>query len=193
MSDAKGQVVYAHFDVEADGPSPAINNMVSFGILFTDETGKQLESLQMDLKPLPNHYPDQRTMDEFWSKNQEEWDRIKRNAMEPRIAMLALNMILQKFATAGAEVEWVANPAAYDWQWINYYWWHPSVRTQDFVDIGYSTVCQSTMRREYKRRHNLTGDQMKDLIAQWTEGLEMTHNPLDDARYQAAIFFHLMK
>ena len=33
-------IIYAHFDIEADGPSPAMNNMISLGISFTDSQGK---------------------------------------------------------------------------------------------------------------------------------------------------------
>ena len=46
-------VLFAHFDVEADGPSTATNNMISLGIVFTDPNGVEVDSFLGDMEPLP--------------------------------------------------------------------------------------------------------------------------------------------
>lgn len=40
---------------------------------------------------------------------------------------------------------------------------------------------------------DLTRQQLDERIAKWTEGTEMTHKAVDDARYQAAMFHGLMR
>jgi hypothetical protein len=44
-------MLYCHFDVEADGPDPLNNSMISIGITFTDCKGKELNSFLGDFHP----------------------------------------------------------------------------------------------------------------------------------------------
>jgi len=49
-------VLYAHFDIEADGPGTASNNMISLGIVFTDSKGVEVDSFLGDMEPLPGAF-----------------------------------------------------------------------------------------------------------------------------------------
>ena len=54
------QKLYLSFDIEADGPSPYLNNMLSFGISGITQDGKEVFSIQRNLSPLYNKKRDEK-------------------------------------------------------------------------------------------------------------------------------------
>jgi hypothetical protein len=88
----------------------------------------------------------------------------------------------------GYSVKWVARPAAYDWQWLNTY--YHEFRPAGHKKIGFKAHCISTLMWVYCEQNPDYGD-YDALMKELTEGLEMTHNPLDDARYQSKMAFNL--
>ena len=180
--------VFGHFDIEADGPSPAHNNMISLGVVFTNAKGEVVQEFQADLKPLPNHFEDDDTMKNFWNanpENQAEYKRIKDNEVDAKNAMQALETIIGTLKVK--RVVWVARPAAYDWQWLNYYWHYAQLKSS----LGFKATCASTMRDIYQAQFGLNREQMEAQVKEWAGKEAMTHNPLDDARFQAKIFHAL--
>jgi hypothetical protein len=76
-------VVFAHFDIEADGPSPVQNSMLSLGIVFSNVKGEEIGFFLGDMEPLPGHTSDVYTMTNFWEydeNNRAELERIRNNA-----------------------------------------------------------------------------------------------------------------
>lgn len=59
--------VYFSFDVEADGPSPCRNSMMSLGVALLDENKTILNTWECNFKPLDGHVQDSDTM-EWWAK-----------------------------------------------------------------------------------------------------------------------------
>jgi inhibitor of KinA sporulation pathway (predicted exonuclease) len=105
-----------------------------------------------------------------------------------------------KLASFNAKkIVWYARPSAYDWQWINYY--HNLYRTtwDTNANLGgphaknqaFKAVCTSTMRDIYQAQFGLNRKAMEAKAKEWAGELAMTHNPLDDARYQAKLFHKL--
>jgi len=176
-------LVYASIDIEADGPNPMKNNMVSIGIVFTDESGKILHEYEADLKPLEGHEPDPITMDEFWSKHESEWARIQREGRDYKDVMLEIyDLCTIRFKDHN--VKWLAKPAAFDWQWVSSY---------AYLAFGYQwpyfkATCISTLKNLYWDLTNLSREEMSAKEAEWTKGTSMTHRAVDDARYQAALY-----
>ena len=198
----KGRVLYAHFDIEADGPSPAFNSMLSIGIVFTEaSTGKIVHEFLGDFEPLDNHETDQATMTEFWERdenNRKELQRIRDNSRPLFDVMSDLNDTIK--AMQAKRVTWVARPSAYDWQWLNYYqnvYLHEGGSgslTGNPKRQAFKAIDASTMRDIYQDQWGLGRKEMDEVCKEWTSdtGFNMTHNPLDDARYQAVIFHRLL-
>lgn len=185
-------LVYASVDIEADGQNPMRNNMRSIGIVFTDETGKILHEYLGDIKPLKGHEPDPATMEEFWSKHQDELARINKNSRPYQEVMLEI-FELVNIRFKDHKVEWIAAPAAYDWAWVSAYA-HLYLEEADFKPLPHKAKCISTVRGLYWDLHpNLTRKQLNERITEWTKGTKLTHCAVDDARYQAAMFHALMR
>jgi len=184
--------IYAHFDIEADGPSPNKNNMISIGVVFTDDKeGHELDSFLGDLAILPGHIEDSATLEEFWSKHSQEYSRIK-NAQQPaKDVMITLSNKIASFGE-NINIRWVANPAAYDWQWLKYYC--EEFKNDLAFDPGYSAFCMSALTHIFRRLKNITNEEFEALKEQWTEQKDgLTHNSLEDARYQAKVYHQIIK
>jgi hypothetical protein len=120
------KMLFCHYDIEADGPSPMHNNMIAIGVTFTDKTGKELDSFLGDISPLQGHVPDKDTMD-WWNGDENkrrELKRIQDNA-RPVVEVMRdmANKINRLMKDHGLKrMIWLARPASYDWQWVNCYW-----------------------------------------------------------------------
>ena len=55
----------------------------------------------------------------------------------------------------------------------------------------FKAVCASTMRDVYQAQFGLNRKEMEARAKKWVGELAMTHNPLDDARYQAKLYHKL--
>jgi hypothetical protein len=183
--------LYLSFDVEADGSCPLLNNMLSLGIAGYDSNGKEIVSFQRNILPIKGHEPEQRCMDEFWSKEPEAWIFVNTNRVTPQKAMGDLADLLTNLKKSNWKIIWVARPAAYDWQWIkNYY---DAFAPKNAPPIGYSAKCLSTMWWLYVKQNNLCKEEDSNMWKTLTEGFPHTHNPLDDARSQGTAFIKLSK
>ena len=89
------------------------------------------------------------------------------------------------------KIVWVARPAAYDWQWLNNY--YKEFGPKNKPNIGFKADCISTMSKVYAKLKKLNKQQLEEEWKEITEGFEMTHNSLDDAKYQAALYLGLWK
>ena len=198
----EGQTLDAHFDIEADGPSPWKNSANSFGICFMNSNGKIVAEFLGDMEPLPGKVEDPDTMKYFWDKddnNRKELQRIREHAKPAMEVMTDLNDFIKSLKAK--RISWKARPAAYDWQWLNYYQnAYLDYCSQKGVEAGslsgnpkrqvFKADCASTMRDIYQVQYGLDREAMEVQCKEWVEesGFKMTHNPLDDARFQAVIY-----
>ena len=186
------QKLYLSFDIEADGPSPYLNNMLSFGISGITQDGKEVFSFQRNLSPLYNKKRDEKCMSEFWDKNPEAWKFVNSNMKDPVESMREFSLEFEKLKKK-YKVKWVAYPSAYDWQWIKYYYELMRSLHPNSIDIGYSAICISTMFQYYSKKNNLTQNEEKKLWQDLIGKVELSHDPLDDARVQGQAFLRLCK
>lgn len=190
----KNKTVYFSFDIEADGPSPAKNSMLSFGLVVFDQAGKEIGSLKKNLQPRPGAVQDKRCMEEFWAKQPEAWKRTTENAVDPKEFAEAVADMWKAFEGHGKRV-WIANPAAYDWQWLKYY--YEAYKTEEMPDIGYSAKCIGTLWSSQCAQKGMSQSQewdeeekrMKE-IAVKLEG-HVPHDAEHDARVQGLFFFEM--
>jgi hypothetical protein len=175
--------------------------MINIGIVFTDNTGNILEEFCIDILPRSGYKGDKSTL-EWWMsdpKRREEYNRILKNGIPYLSAMDKLNQVLSGVLSKNSakKVYWVARPAAYDWMFLKCYHdlYISSFVEEDRskkVDIGFSATCLSSIREVWKMLKNIE-DIEKYIRENWTKDLVMTHNGLDDAKYQAKIYHSMMK
>jgi len=187
--------VYFSFDIEADGKSPVFNSMLSFGCVVFDEQGREVDTMQMNLKPEEGKVADPKCQEEFWDKNPEIVQFVQTNQQEPRALALAVGALYAKWEASGHKIVWVANPSSYDWQWLNAYYCRYFEAGRNMPDIGYSAKCIGTMLEMHRLRNGMTDDQADKYEAATMMALRekdhVAHNPEHDARVQGKWFFNL--
>jgi hypothetical protein len=181
--------LYLSFDVETDGRSPAKNSMISLGVAAFCRLNLSWhcpDTFKVNIKPREGYPRDQLTYDEFWSKWPAKLEACSMEAQDPAVAMETLFVWLDalkvKFPTHS--FVWVAGPVAFDWQWLNFYYYafcDTTVRK-----LHYAGDCLSTLKRYYgKQVRSLHGQAYRD----WSEQLAGRanadpHDALQDAIHQ---------
>jgi ribonuclease T len=178
--------LYLSFDIEADGPCPLLNSMVQLGIAGVIADGTEKFAAVWNVKREAGHHPDTDTMNDFWAQHRSEWEATQVDPMPSSTVQATLANVIdglsQKF-----RIVWIAYPGAFDWQWIKEL--YERHKQPDDPDIGYSAKCISTLLWAYEKIHGITD---KDALKRELAGdLSLTHNALDDARYQARMFVNL--
>jgi hypothetical protein len=89
---------YISIDVEADGPIPGLNNMLSFGAaafnLQADDPRKPIATFEANLKTIgeswggdwPKNHASADTM-KWWAKQSEAWEACRKDTVDPCDAM----------------------------------------------------------------------------------------------------------
>jgi hypothetical protein len=191
--------IYFHFDVEANGYSPAKSSMLELGICVTDSNGTEIDTFNEIISERTSCPGNEDTIE--WLKTQPAtgftslYDRLYNHPskIEPVECMKRLEKFVQKYTLSENlkfKIIWVASPAAYDWMWVKYYW-DLYIGT---MEIGYSAKCLSTTI-------TIVGNQLG--VTNWNAFIDSISNPnlphthcaLDDARSQAYKWFkvHLVQ
>ncbi len=186
--------LYLSFDVETDGRSPAVNSMISLGVAaFVDAQCE--DTFKVNIQPRDGLPADAVTYQEFWSKWPAKWEACKVDAQTPPVAMEKLFVWLDalQMRYPGHRLVWVAGPIAFDWQWLNFYYYA-------FCDVSvrklhYAGDCLSTLKRYWcqgvKRLH---GQAYRDWCEQLA-GCPNTdpHDALADAIHQGRQWVNLLR
>lgn len=102
--------------------------------------------------------------------------------------------LVRVFAKTGAtKVTWVARPASYDWMFLKCYHDLYRLHNKDAISIGFSATCLSSIREVWKEFSGLKREAIDEYFKKWTKDVVLTHNGLDDARYQARIYHGLVE
>jgi len=193
------QILYLSFDVETDGPSPLVNNLLSIGIVgFEENTGTEVFEFETNIIPLPTHTPDIKCLETFWLKpeQKEAWDYLKINKKNYIQVFEDLSCKLSILSNK-YKIVWIAQPACFDWMFLKSYYElakSNSTNKKDFYDIGYRCVCVSTLFDWYKKVHNLNSSQSFKLFNELGEfDAKTNHRALADARVQGKFYLGLVK
>lgn len=160
--------VYFSVDVEADGPIPGENSMLSLGCAAFDPQGNSLGTFSANLKPLPDAKPDPKTM-AWWAKQPKAWEACQQDQREASEVMPQfVNWVL---ATAGEQVKpvFAAWPVGFDFTYV--YWYlikfhghspfsHHALDIRSFamayLNLPYRSSQKSTLQKRLKDRLSLT-------------------------------------
>lgn len=183
--------IFISFDVEADGPSPAINNCLQIGLVACKyETCECVSQLDLCFTEQEGMLPNSLTMSEFWANNIEIYDKIKSNSKAPDIQMRRLSDWLHELSTTYKIKEWVAAPSAYDWQWLNcmYYRYLP----QNPHKLPFKATCISSLMKGLSYISN--DDNLSDEVRmRASKKVEHTHYAVEDALEQAYRYVYTLE
>ncbi len=182
--------IFVSVDVEADGPIPGRNSMLSFGALaFTvDEKTAELTELgrfERNLLQLPEASPDPVTMVEFWSKNPEAWEISRKDARPAVKVMREYRDWLKSFSRKPV---FVGYPGVYDFMFIH--WYLIAFADEDpcgFSALDMKTYACATLKKPF--RDTVRSKMPKEWFAKENEH---KHVAIADAVEQAHMFAHML-
>ena len=155
-------------DVEASGPCPGKGSMTEIGaILF-------------DCPPFRNQFYGH--LEEICPGRYQESQvaGLKPGGEEPLAVMIDFQVWISEVVIAGRPI-FVSDNPAFDWQWVNYYFWH----FVGFNPFGYSA----------RRIGDIWAGVVGDLRKPWKQLRDTphTHNPVDDARGNAEALWKILE
>lgn len=109
--------IYLSVDIEADGPIPGPNAMMSIGAVAFDIDRNMLGCFSANLMPLPGSVPNPETMT-FWAANPAAFAATQSDRREPADAMRDYLAFLKGLPRRPI---FVGYPAAYDFMWHHWY------------------------------------------------------------------------
>ena len=178
------QEIYVSTDVEADGPIPGQNSMLSFASAAYDADKNLLGTFSANLELLPDAEPDPKTM-EWWRRRPEAWEACHKDLQSPEQAMH--NYLVWLKSLPGRPV-FVGYPAAYDFMFV--YWYlirftGESPFSHSALDI--KTLAMALLKKPY--RYSVK----RNMPKRWFDNLPHSHVALDDAIEQGALFCNMLK
>jgi len=176
--------IYVSTDVEADGPIPGINSMLSFASAAYGADKTLLSTFAANLETLPSATADPKTM-AWWASQPEAWQACRQNVEKPEVA-LPRYLVWVK-ALPGRPV-FVGYPVAYDFLFV--YWYlirftGESPFSHSALDI--KTYAMALLKQPYRdstKRH---------MPKRWFDPIPHTHHALDDALEQGALFCNMLR
>jgi hypothetical protein len=175
--------IYVSTDVEADGPIPGPNSMLSFGsaAFLTDKT--LVSTFSANLELLPGAGGDPKTM-EWWASQPEAWAAARKDCRDPAVVMPEYVGWLKSLP--GRPV-FVGYPASYDFMLV--YWYlirfaGESPFSHSALDI--KTLAMAALGTNYREsvKRNMPRD--------WFEKRPHSHVALDDAIGQGVLFCNVL-
>ena len=167
-------------DVETAGPVPGEYAMLSIGACLVWDIS---ETFYIELKP-----DRAKSSPESLSISGLELEKLQRDGIEPREALLAFKQWIQGIAPTGTRPVFVAFNAPFDWMFINDYF-HRYLEENPF---GHSAL---DIKAYYmgQRGVNWGETSMSAISRHFLEERRLTHNALRDAQDQAEIFQKILR
>lgn len=175
--------IYVSTDIEADGPIPGPNSMLSFAsaAFLADKT--LVGTFEANLTTLAGALGDPKTM-EWWRGQPEAWAACRTNPRDPAEVMPEYARWLKSLP--GTPV-FVGYPAAYDFMFV--YWYlirfaGESPFSHSALDI--KTYAMALLGSDYRKSVK------RNMPRNWFDDIPHTHVALDDARGQGALFCNML-
>lgn len=179
-----GQEIYVSTDIEADGPIPGPNSMLSFASAAFTITGDLVSTFSANLELLPGALPDPKT-NAWWKSQPEAWAACRKDCQPPESAMREYVKWLR--GLPGIPI-FVGYPVAYDFMFV--YWYlirfaGESPFSHSAFDIKTAAmIALGTCYRDATK---------KNMPKSWFGEQPHTHVALDDAIGQGLLFCNILK
>lgn len=175
--------IYVSTDIEADGPVPGLNSMLSLGSAAYRADKTLIGTFSVNLETLPGAKPHPLT-ERWWKQFPEAYAACRVNPEPPETAM-------QRYAawvrSLPGKPVFVGYPASFDFMWVTWY----LLRFANDAPFGFAALDI----RSYAMAMLDTPftDTVKDrLPREWFDPLPHTHVALDDALEQGALFCNML-
>ena len=176
--------IYLSTDVEADGPIPGPNSMLSFASAAYTADKQLIATFEANLELLPGAAGDPKTM-EWWATQPVAWDACRTNIEAPEAAMKRYAAWVR---TLPGKPVFVGYPVAYDFMWVHWYLMRFVGETpfsHSALDI--KTLAMTLLGVGYR------DSTKRNMPARWFDPLPHTHRALDDAIEQGALFCNMLR
>ncbi len=111
-------ITYIVIDIEADGPIPGPNSMISLGAVAINKKGHTLGEFEINFFPLKNAKPHPNTIEWFEKNAPEAFSYCKTNQVNPKEGMKKFGNWLLSLPNPRVMA---AHPAPLDFMWVNWY------------------------------------------------------------------------
>jgi hypothetical protein len=189
--------IYFSVDMEADGPSPADNSMLSIGAVVYDDKGNRLkETFSMNINPLEGHVQDAGTMS-WWKGFPDAWAACHENPQDAEVVMpIFLDWVESLKKKYNASAMFVAYPAAFDYTYVMWYlmkfcegctpFGKPNSKPfSDIVDM--QSLAMGILRQPYSKCAKNRWPK------KWFSDFPHTHIAVEDALAQGEIFAYMLR
>jgi hypothetical protein len=182
---------YISIDVEADGPIPGRNNMLSFGAAaFTLGSTQPIATFEANLELIPEAKPSPSTM-AWWATQPEAWEACRKNLQAPTKAMADFIRWVRKLP--GRPVI-VGYPVTYDFMFV--YWYTMAfggIPDGERCPYGFGGLDIKTLAWA-RLGGNFTASTKKNMPKKWFRGSpKHDHVALTDAIGQGMLFVNIVE
>ena len=176
--------IYISTDVETDGPIPGPYSMLSFASAAyqLDKTIVGTFSANLELLPGATGHPD--TM-AWWQTQPAAWEACRKDPQPPERAMPDYVRWLRELP---GQPVFVAYPAGFDFLFV--YWYLIRFAGESpfsFSALDIKTLAMAMLKRPYRECTK------RNMPKHWFDALPHTHQALDDAIEQGAMFCNMWK
>lgn len=176
---------YISVDIEADGPIPGKNNLLSIGAVAFSQGAEEIGEFSVNLLPLTGATPDVDTM-AWWTKHPEAYAATQTDRCSAPIAMGDFRQWISCFVRP----VFVAYPAGFDFTFVH--WYFHRFLNQDpfgFQALDLKSYAMALMGSEFKKTAKNT------MPKEWFEDLEKHHSHIavEDAREQGRLFMKMLE
>ena len=175
--------IYVSTDVEADGPIPGPNSMLSFGSAAYTAEKQLVGTFSANLATLPGAVADPKTA-AWWATQPEAWAACRQNLEASEVAMPRYVAWLK--ALPGRPV-FVGYPAGYDFLFI--YWYLMRFAGESpfsFSALDIKTYAMALLKTGYRDATK------RNMPKRWFDAHPHTHVALDDAIEQGSLFCNML-
>lgn len=175
--------IYLSTDIEADGPIPGPNSMLSFAsaAYLADKT--LIGTFSRNLETLEGATADPKTA-AWWKTQPEAWDACRRDLQPPETAMR--DYVAWVRGLPGKPV-FVGYPASFDFMFVHWYLVRFTGETPfSHAALDIKTFAMCLLGKEFRETSK------KSMPARWHDPMPHTHVALDDALEQGALFCNML-
>lgn len=183
------QELYFSVDVEADGPIPGPNSMLSFGCVALDAEGEEQGRFEANLVELDGAKPDPETA-EWWKTQPEAWEVCRKNQIGSDKAMPDfVRWVDEQAKAADAMPVMVCMPAGFDFLFMYWYMMRFAGRSPfSFSCVDVRTYVMAMRKVGYKRTSK------RFWPMRWfPQNMPHTHVAIDDAAEQGQMFINMLR
>lgn len=175
--------IYVSTDVETDGPIPGPYSMLSIGsaAYLADKTLVSTFSANLETLPEATSHPE--TM-AWWERHRRAWNKCRENPEPPEVVMPRYAEWVQSLP--GPRV-FVAYPAGFDFTFV--YWYlirFVGESPFSFAALDMKTFAMALLGTDYRESTK------RNMPRRWFDNLPHTHDALDDALEQGALFCNML-